>query len=312
MYSEIEEVIENGDLKIYFLKKRTIQDYKLYEPTMHDKILDWCKEEHLKFLNNNELEEAEYNPIAKLDGVVEIEKTSELNGLDKIIEKFTKPDVTHNLDVSSIKFLVFRYMNGEDEVIIFRRHPSANRILNGLFTLPEQGVYKKVDSKNYIAFDEIIDLMIHDNKSYIFSHSIVESIFFTKEEFRKRTESVLDELNSANKIENFEQLKQDILSDAGLYKRIAKLHDNSSRAKLFLSEQKNTLKTIEEFELNIEIKKVTTEDSNENLIFVYDSSSKENRRIFTNLILDAYFRTVIGNRKGKTIGFNTERGCLNC
>lgn len=225
-----------------------------------------------------------------------MEKISELKGFEKIQEKFTRPDSTNSLKVESIKFLVFRYIKDESEVIIFRRHPAMKRILNGLFALPDSGVYKKVNSKDYIAFDKIIDLMVYDTEAYIFTNSIVESIFFTKEIFQERTKAILENLNATNTIENFDKLKEDILNDANLYKRIAKLHNDFDRAKLFLSNQDNTLKTIEEFELEIEIKK---ENSEGKLVFVYDSDSKESRRIFANLILDAYYKTVIGNRSGE-------------
>lgn len=296
MFEKIEEIIETGSLRIYFMKKRTIEHYKLYEPTFSDPILNWCKKNHLEFLKENNLEFVEYNPVAKKDGFISVEKISELKGFEKIQEKFTRPDSTNSLKVESIKFLVFRYIKDENEVIIFRRHPAMKRILNGLFALPDSGVYKKVNSKDYIAFDKIIDLMVYDTEAYIFTNSIVESIFFTKEIFQERTKAILENLNATNTIENFDTLKEDILNDANLYKRIAKLHNDFDRAKLFLSNQDNTLKTIEEFELEIEIKK---ENSEGKLVFVYDSDSKESRRIFANLILDAYYKTVIGNRSGE-------------
>lgn len=48
MFEKIEEIIETGSLRIYFMKKRTIEHYKLYEPTFSDPILNWCKKKSFR------------------------------------------------------------------------------------------------------------------------------------------------------------------------------------------------------------------------------------------------------------------------
>ncbi|WP_239750438.1 Kiwa anti-phage protein KwaB-like domain-containing protein [Mammaliicoccus sp. H-M34] len=297
---KIKNIICNGDLTLYLSKKRTIKDYKLYELKISKEISTWCKETQCDFIDKKQnCDVVDYNPVASIDNTIETLDIKDLEGFDLIKGKFTLPDHTNNLVIHNLDFQVFRFQYNNEEVVIFTRNPKIAKLDRGLMAIPEKGVYTKISIKNHITLNEHIEILIYKDKAYVYKHNIVESLFFTKEMFKEKAKSILATINEKNIISNFDKLEEDILNDGRLFKRVAKLYNENDRAELFIKEKEKTINTIEDLKLGVKYEHT----DGEKIKFIYDRSNKEQKRFFTNLILDAYYKTMIGGRAGENSSF---------
>lgn len=100
---------------------------------------------------------------------------------------------------------------------------------------------------------------------------------------------VLEELRGFNVFDNFEEFVDDSLEDARVTRRLTKIHYNPAILQLFQANYENVPEVIEEFDLNINF-----DESSNKIIY----EGREQLSDITMLIRDAYYKTVLANRKG--------------
>ena len=144
-----------------------------------------------------------------------------------------------------------------------------------------------MQTKNSLGIDVNLDIIIEDDEIAIINHMSFERIFNLKEEFLNTAEKVLDDSKLQEKIVNYDKFKDDALNNLSYVKRISKLISRDN-ALVFLDEIDKTKEVIEEFGLGIRI--------NDNNQFLYDEKSQLGD--FINLMQDAYYKTLIGEKKG--------------
>lgn len=155
--------------------------------------------------------------------------------------------------------------------------------------LPINGIYDEMTENKFLTIDTDIDLLILDNYTYIFEHISIERIFVMLEEFQDKANSTLDEISKFNNFSDFESIRQSILSNGRLVRRVAKLSEEPERSTLFLKDIDRTFEVIKNLDLNITINSKTKK-------FILTDDSELNELI--NLMQDSYYETLIGKRSG--------------
>lgn len=289
---KIENIINNGKLYIYAgnKKKNKSEVYTLYHLDFKKSLKEKFKKEHINFVYlNSILPFVNYNPVVKQNDCVEKIHCKDISGLKELHNKFFDIDTSNNINYKSIKFFVFKYIYEESELLIFRRHFHSNKLERSFKVLPVNGIYDEMTENKFLTIDTDIDLLILDNYTYIFEHISIERIFVMLEEFQDKANSTLDEISKFNNFSDFENIRQSILSNGRLVRRVAKLSEEPGRSILFLKDIDRTFEVIKNLDLNITINSKTKK-------FVLTDDSELNELI--NLMQDSYYETLIGKRSG--------------
>lgn len=295
---EIENVlniIEKGSVNIYLGSKRQSKEkiYFMYRVSVSDKIEQWIKDKHLKFVRNNEKETTEYNPIIAQKDIIEFIPNDSINGLADMLYNIENTDTTDNIKKFKAKFMILQYEYDGTELFIVRRMFGENKLDQSLLAKWQDGYYDQIESDNSFFIDNEIDMIISKDTTYIYHHISVERVFFMIEEFRGNAEKVLKvvEEKSEGKIKNFNSIKEKIIDHGRNVRRVAKLFENDNRSTLFLDNFNTTIETIRNLKLNINI----TEEDGETLIDITDDTEINE---LINLMQDSYYKTIIGGRDG--------------
>lgn len=289
---KIENIINNGKLYIYAGNKKTNKSevYTLYHLDFKKSLKEKFKEEHINFVHlNSSFPLVNYNPVVKQNDCVEKIHCTDVSGLEELHNKFSDIDTSHNINYKTIKFFVFKYIYDESELLIFRRHFHSNKLERSFKVLPINGIYDEMTENKFLTIDTNIDLLILDNYTYIFEHISIERIFVMLEEFQDKANSTLDEISKFNNFSDFESIRQSILSNGRLVRRVAKLSEEPERSTLFLKDIDRTFEVIKNLDLNITINSKTKK-------FILTDDSELNELI--NLMQDSYYETLIGKRSG--------------
>lgn len=140
---------------------------------------------------------------------------------------------------------------------------------------------------NFIGIDDTVDILVFDKSVYIFNHVSLERIFQYKDEFLAKTSEALGEILKQNVISNIEQFTEDCTRDVRITKRFTNIM-TKGRLPIFFDNYDKVPEIVQELELGIEF------DVEGKLIY----REKSQLFLIINLLSDAYFRSLLANRKG--------------
>lgn len=227
-----------------------------------------------------------YNIVGSLDGIVEKTTKSQYSSkFENILGSMSKPTTNDDIDINDCDFYVFEYKNADNTVYFFRRINKMRALKKGFIGTINNGTFTKLDSDNFVGIDNDIDFILYDDEIYILNHISFERILKLSDEFKEAAVKVLNNDVFKKRIENFDKLKSKALENRNYVKRLAKLKNDNFT--LFLDKIDKTKKVIEQFNLDIEVKK-------DKLVFRDDSQVGN----FINLMQDSYYRTLIGDHNG--------------
>lgn len=234
------------------------------------------------------LELKSYNIIGAEDDIVEETNVTDFSeSWNKITQSFALPTDSSTVKVKCYAFFTYELeTNDNKKMYVLRRINKVKAIKSGILGKLLDGKFSKIETSNLLGIDNAIDLLIYENKIWVFKHIALERIFKLKDEFKEKAKEVLENKKFTGRIKNFNKLKKRALKNGNYVKRLAKLHDNS-QVTLFLDEIDKTKIVIEKFNLDIEVE-------NENLIY-RDETQVGN---FINLMKDSYYQTLIGEADG--------------
>ncbi|WP_313999916.1 Kiwa anti-phage protein KwaB-like domain-containing protein [Lactobacillus paragasseri] len=240
--------------------------------------LNWC----------DGLEEKSYNIIGAEDDIVEVTNVADFNeSWDKIKQSFAQPTISSRVTVNHYDFFTYELdTSNNKKMYVLRRINKVKAIKSGILGKLFDGEFSKIETSNLLGIDNAIDLLIYEDKIWVFKHIALERIFKLKDEFKEKAKEVLENKIFTDKIKNFDNLKERALKNGNYVKRLAKLHD-SSQVTLFLDKIDKTEIVIEKFALDIEV---------ENGVLIYRDETQVGN--FINLMQDSYYQTLIGEENG--------------
>ena len=234
------------------------------------------------------MEEKSYNIIGAEDDIVEVTNVADFNeSWDKIKQSFAQPTISSKVTVNHYDFFTYELdTSNNKKMYVLRRINKVKAIKSGILGKLFDGEFSKIETSNLLGIDNAIDLLIYEDKIWVFKHIALERIFKLKDEFKEKAKEVLENKIFTDKIKNFDNLKERALKNGNYVKRLAKLHD-SSQVTLFLNKIDKTEIVIEKFALDIEV---------ENGVLIYRDETQVGN--FINLMQDSYYQTLIGEENG--------------
>lgn len=134
-----------------------------------------------------------------------------------------------------------------------------------------------------------VDIVIHDGEMLILNHISLERIFSINDQYQQKAGQTLDLVNRADRITNFDQFREDCLSDARVTRALTKLLNEEQRMHQVFENFANVIQVIDIFGLNIEL-------AEENTKLVYEEKSQ--LLDITRLMRDSFYITYINSRDG--------------
>jgi len=282
---KIEDIRKSEEINIYFCEYT--DKYISYCPTICDDVADEIRNISTENLSKViDVQQEEYNPAGALDDTVEICPIDDYSDIQELIDSFEIPG-RGSLEPKIVKFFVFEFVYKGNSIYAIRRHNKIKSIRRGFIGTVLQDRFSKVTAEDIFGIDDQIDLLISGDEILIINHTSFERIFNITNEFIERAESVLDNRELVNQIVNFDQFKEDLLSNMNYVKRTAKLYGDSNVFR-FLEEPESVERIIEQFNLGIEV--------NENGNYNYQDKSQAGELI--NFMQDSYYETLIRNEPG--------------
>ncbi|WP_076462029.1 Kiwa anti-phage protein KwaB-like domain-containing protein [Limosilactobacillus caccae] len=238
--------------------------------------------------------QAQYNPTGTLDNVVEKAKVKSVKPISTLKEALDKPLQKFNFNNDSFNCFIYEFpykdKNGElKSLLVFRRTKKFKSFKKGFIGYLNAGTFQKLKNSDMLATDEYIDFIMDEEDIYIFQHISFERIFNLRSKFVEKAKSVLSNTKLADKIENFDKLREEALDNQSYVKRLAKLSKGKNDAALFLEDLDATKKVINDFNLDIKFN-----EAGDKLVFRGESQVAS----FIGLMQDAYYQTLIGKHKG--------------
>ncbi|WP_177183460.1 Kiwa anti-phage protein KwaB-like domain-containing protein [Lentibacillus persicus] len=285
-----------GRLSVLFVKK-TGTKYESFFPSVTN---DVQKEITSLFLDtisikrNLDLERISFNPSGQENDQYSECSTDYVGNFEEVINLFDNPNMEEEIEPDNVNFLIFRLrVNNDDEtekyLYFFRKNHKLKNIRKGFWMRKVSNTFNILEGNKLMGIDGGIDAVSDGRTIFFFSHISAERIFNLREKFKENAGVVLGEVEKGERIANFNQFKDDCLEDARIIRRLTKIQSNPQIIELFHQHFHNAPEVVQLFDLNISF----NEDKSK---IVYDD--KEQLTHITMLMRDAYYRTVLAERKG--------------
>lgn len=286
----------NGRLTALFVTKAGTR-YKGFQPEitndLQTEIVRLFKETIDSKEDNQNLNKIPFNPSGQENDEYS-ECSSDYVGNYQEVTSLFNNVATEEIEPDDVSFIIFRLrVNIEDEpprfLYFFRKNHKLKTIRKGFWMRKVDHTFRKLEGNKLMAIDGGIDAVSLEDCILFFSHIAAERIFNLREKFRENATLVLNDQRVVEKIENFDQFQEDCLDDARIIRRLTKIQSNPMIIELFHEHFNNAPEVVELFDLNI-----TFDDDRNSIIY----EDKDQLTHITMLMRDAYYRTVLADRKG--------------
>lgn len=286
---------EDIDIRLYFTEKKS-NGYFSYSPVIHDNLQESIKELLVEALRKVQgMEQRRFSPVGFLDGTIEFTPTEEIASYQQIINSFDE-DIVHRGNINSeiiqkLKFCCLKInIVNYGELLTFRRLSKFNRLAKGKSIIGRltANAFEKL-GPNLLGIDENLDLLVFEGEVLILNHIALERIFSIDDQYSEKATEALEIVRQANKIENFDQFREDCLTDKRVKRALTKILNDSDRLEDCFRNFENVIDVVDTFQLDIEF----TEGNN---ALIYEDKSQ--LMDITRLIRDSFYRTLINNREG--------------
>lgn len=281
-------------VQIIFVKKGRYY-YSAFEPNITYELKMKIIALIVNDLQKNErVDLCNFDPVySKLDKI-EFCNTDYVGNYSEVIESMlnAEHDVSE-LQPDDITFYCIRIDDEKNKVnyLIFRRISKLKRLNSKgiLASFFNNGLNEITDT--IFGIDGCVDFIIKDGEEiYIFNHVALERIFKLNDKYFENARTVLQTLKELNVIENFENFEEDCLRDIRYQKRLTKVLGKIDNISDVFNNFDNIQEVVDEFDLNIEVK------TNGMAQIVYEG--REQLNDILHIINDAYYKSIINNRKG--------------
>jgi uncharacterized protein (UPF0297 family) len=281
------------DIRLYFTRKKHNGTYVSYSPTISKELPQELKDIVTSALENViTVEQREFNPIGTLDGYVETFNPESVGSFNDIVNSMHE-DVVHrdgipSDEINRLNFYCIKIHLGEEfgDALFFRRVTKFKKLQKGIVGRIVSNDFEKVGN-DLLGIDPYIDIVVFNDEMLIINHVSFERIFRIQDQYFEKAQETLNKIEEAGKIRNFEEFKEDCLSDARITRALTKLLSEEERIDKFILNFENVRTVIEVFELDVKV---------ESGVLIYEDKSQ--LMDIVRLIKDSYYRSLIANRKG--------------
>lgn len=275
--------------RIFFVKKAS--RFQSFEPqvscNIQKRILDTILPYALNVLCSSKM--VAYNPIGCADGESELLEKGKVSAVDSFIESVTGDRLNKemgNLNIGRISFYCVKIEYSEHEIYLFRQFTKMKRLRSGFVARIFNDELVALEN-DFLGIDEVTDIILSEGQLFILNHISLERIFDYRDEYLKKTNEAMGALLGQDVISNLEQFSEDCRRDVRIMKRFTNLMSRD-RLPLFFENYEKVQGIVNELGLDIEF------DDDGKLIY------REKSQLFhiINLMSDAYFRTLLSERKG--------------
>lgn len=297
IYQMLETYYEpEGRLSVLFVKK-TGTKYESFFPSVANDVQNEIISlflENISGKRNSDLEKIFFNPSGQENDQYSECRTDYVGNFEEVINLFDNANIEEEIEPDNVSFLIFRLrVNNDNEdqkyLYFFRKNHKLKNIRKGFWMRKVSNTFNILEANKLMGIDGSIDAVSDGGIIFFFSHISAERIFNLREKFKENAGAVLEKVEKGGKIENFNQFRDDCLDDARIIRRLTKIQSNPQIIELFHQHFHNAAEVVELFDLNIVFNKEKTK-------IVYDD--KEQLTHITMLMRDAYYRTVLAERKG--------------
>jgi hypothetical protein len=274
-----------------YFSRRMSSKYITYQPSISSNVQAEILDTILPFIKmqitNNEL--VEYNPVGVADCEIECMQSDRIPLIREFFESIDPGPVYKEMDslnLEKIGFYCFQISYNNHHLFLFRQFQKLKKLRRGLMMRLFNDELTTMDN-NFIGIDDTVDILVFDKSVYIFNHVSLERIFQYKDEFLAKTNEALGEILKQNVISNIEQFAEDCTRDVRITKRFTNIM-TKGRLPTFFDNYDKVPEIVQELELDLEF------DDEGKLIY------REKSQLFhiINLLSDAYFKSLLANRKG--------------
>lgn len=282
----VKEELEQGKECTYLLLSCVFisKDFKLSKVLIEDNLKNDLKKKIIeKFINlTKEKCIGEYDPIAKLDGVIDSIDVKEVPKLQKIKENFN--DISNIAEIEKFEeiensrayAIVLTDINTEKNYIFFKKVFSSLYLKSKLKGIFSEGKLKKI-KENIISIDDKFDCVMYEDYMAIFTQLYFEQIFDYKDEYTKKCKENINKIKRLNIIENIENIENDS-EKITIKKKLAKIKDEDIN--WFRDKINNSPRDIENIinkvglDMKIENGKIISNDTSELIHLIQDDYLK--------------------------------------
>ncbi|PLR86198.1 Kiwa anti-phage protein KwaB-like domain-containing protein [Bacillus sp. V33-4] len=284
------------DIRLYFTRKRPNGRYLSFSPTIGSRLQIELKNLVTSALAKvSEVEQRPFSPVGTIEGFIETYSPNQVASFNGILESMNEDLVTRTTidpeEVSKLTFYCLKiHIDNRGDVLFFRRVTKFNKLAkgNGFIGRFAAGDFEKLDD-TLLGLDPNIDIVIFGEDMLILNHISLERIFSIQDQYHERATQTLDLVGRANRIRNFDQFREDCLSDGRITRALTKLLTEEDRIHQVFENFENVIHVIDIFDLNIELVE-------ENTMLVYEDKSQ--LLDITRLMRDSFYRSLINNREG--------------
>lgn len=281
------------DMRLYFTRKRGTGRYQSYSPTIDpDLQLELKNIVKMAMERVQEVDQRPFSPIGSIEGCIETYTTNEVNSFNEILESMEEDYVNRQEispeEISKLTFYCLKVTTTDGDILFFRRVTKFNRLAKGLIGKFTNGDFEKLDD-TLLGIDPNVDIVIFGQEMLILNHVSLERIFSIQEQYHEKASQTLDLVRRSNRITNYDQFREDCLSDGRVTRALTKLLTEEDKIHQVFENFENVIHVIDIFDLNIEL-----EEENTKLIY----EDKSQLLDITRLMRDSFYRTLINNRDG--------------
>ncbi|WP_441562088.1 Kiwa anti-phage protein KwaB-like domain-containing protein [Colibacter massiliensis] len=292
--NDLNSLDSNAEIRLYFTQKNKL-GYTTYMPNVKNSLtsdlVELIKENIEKYASG---EIVKFNPTSYRDGVIERCSTDYVGNFQEVLESFSAPDyVDTGLNANDLTFYCIEIKDNNDKFNykFFRRVTKFKRLSsNGILAWFSGNTLNKMEQQ-MLGLDGYIDLVCVGTDIYIFNHISLERIFRLVEKYSDKAKEALQKLKDADGISNFDQFEEDCLSDQRYHKTLSKMLENNDNFGDVFNDFSSIRQVIDMFDLDIEI-----EECSDKPRLRYED--KHQKMDILRIINDAYYRSIIGKRKG--------------
>lgn len=278
------EKLHNGNL---------LENYAAFKPSLsvplQNEIIDIITPFFIKLIN---IQQVEYNENGRTNDVIEYCLQEYIGDFyNKLLESLKDDNCLDELNKETRKdFYCIKFNFGpDDEMIIVNRISQMKKLSKGLKGYIADKTFRKT-SEIFIGIEPTFDLIIYKGEIVIVNNISLQRIFDLKSKYIENANNVLNQFESAGKIEGFDLFREDSIEDGNVVKRISRLLQKPERMTRFIENFNKVGSIIEEFELNILLNEEKTK-------IVY--TEKKQLNDIVKLLNDAYYKTVLSGEKGR-------------
>lgn len=254
---------------------------------LKQQIVEMLIEDVKKQISKNQI--VGYQAVGVLDGEIEQIKVSDVisDKEDKVASVFIiNISDKKEFDWGKVDYYVVEIEVQGKVLKLYRQFQKMKRLRKGILLQVLSDQLVRMDS-DFIGIDETVDILEWEEEFLIFNHIALERIFGYRDIFEKKTREAVGILKNKKIFENFEEFEEACMRDGRIQKRFTNIMQKE-RLPLFFKNIDKVPQLVKDLNLHLEF------SQSGKLVY----SDRKQLYEITNLMNDAYFRSLLADRIG--------------